>query len=251
MRLSGPSVVEYHENKTVFRRFVSVSVNIKRSADKGRINHMESHSSDPPRPSRRERRRLNTRTEILEAARELLLEVGPEDISLRQVARRADFSPAALYTYFASRDELIAALFAECFDRLDAYVRRVPADLPPDRRVIELGMAYMDFAVHNPMDLRCMLLSTSLDLPPSSGLTVGQSLAQLIGETFRQGVEQGVFRPKTPLSTQEMAYGVWALVHGMASVAGLDLSEVADEISADPRRVLEAFVALLTAPVDH
>lgn len=247
----GPLMMGYDANRTVFGRTASVLSNRKCSERERHSSRMDPVVDHPPRLSRRERRRLNTRAEILEAARELLLEVGPEELSLRQVARRADFSPAALYTYFASRDELIASLFAECFDRLDAYVRRVPTDLPPDKRVIELGVAYMDFAVHNPMDLRCMLLSTSLDLPPSSGLTVGQSLAQLIGETFRQGVEQGVFRPKTPLSTQEMAYGVWALVHGMASVAGLDLSEVADDISADPRRVLEAFVALLTAPADH
>ncbi len=203
-------------------------------------------ADDPPRLSRRERRRLHTRAEILDAARELLMEVGPEDLSLRQVARRADFSPAALYTYFASRDELIAALFAECFERLEAYVRRVPTDLPPDKRVVELGMAYMEFARDNPVDLRCMLLSTSLDLPPSSGKAVGQGLARLIGETFREGVEQGVFKPPVPLSTQEMAYGVWALVHGMVTIAGVDLSEVAAEVSADPRRVLEAFVELLT-----
>ncbi len=203
-------------------------------------------ANDPPRLSRRERRRLHTRTEILDVARELLLEVGPEDLSLRQVARRADFSPAALYTYFSNRDELIAALFAECFERLEAYVRRVPTDLPPDKRVAELGMAYMEFARDNPVDLRCMLLSTSLDLPPSSGKAVGQGLARLIGETFREGVEQGVFKPPVPLSTQEMAYGVWALVHGMVTIAGVDLSEVAAEVSADPRRVLEAFVELLT-----
>ena len=84
-----------------------------------------------PRLSRRERRRASTREEILTAARELLLEVGPEELSLRQVARRADFSPAALYTYFANRDELVASLFAESFERLYAYLHRVPADLPP------------------------------------------------------------------------------------------------------------------------
>ena len=123
--------------------------------------------------SRRDRRRLATRAEILVAARELLLEVGPEALSLRQVARRADFSPAALYTYFPSRDRLVASLFAESFERLDAYLRRVPADLPPERRVVELGLAYMEFARENPMDLRCILLSTSLDLPPSSGKAFG------------------------------------------------------------------------------
>lgn len=197
------------------------------------------------RLSRRDRRRLTTRAEILAAARELLLEVGPEGLSLRQVARRADFSPAALYNYFSSRDEIVVSLFAESFERLDAYLKRVPADLPPEKRVVELGMAYMDFARDNPMDLRCMMLSTSLDLPPSSGKALGLGAARLIGETFREGVKQGVFAPLSQLSAAEMAYGTWALVHGMVSVAGIDLTEVAAEVSADPRRVLEAFVALL------
>ncbi len=198
--------------------------------------------------SRRDRRRLATRVEILSAARELLLEVGPEGLSLRQVARRADFSPAALYTYFPNKDSLIASLFGESFERLDAYLRRVPADLPPDRRVIELGLAYMEFAHENPMDLRCMMLSTSLDLPPSSGKALGLSAARLIGETFRQGVQEGVFKPDGLCSAPEMAFGAWALVHGMVSIAGIDLTEVAGEVSADPRRVLETYVALLKAP---
>ncbi len=200
------------------------------------------------RLTRRDRRRLATRAEILSAARELLLEVGPEGLSLRQVARRADFSPAALYTYFPSRDSLVASLFAESFERLDAYLRRVPADLPPDRRVVELGLAYMEFAHDNPMDLRCMMLSTSLDLPPSSGKALGLGAARIIGETFRQGVQEGVFKQDGLCSAPEMAFGAWALVHGMVSVAGIDLTEVAAEVSADPRRVLETYVALLTAP---
>ena len=200
------------------------------------------------RLTRRDRRRLATRAEILSAARELLLEVGPEGLSLRQVARRADFSPAALYTYFPNKDSLVASLFAESFELLDVYLRRVPADLSPDRRVIELGLAYMEFARDNPMDLRCMMLSTSLDLPPSSGKALGLGAARLIGETFRQGVQEGVFKPDGLCSAPEMAFGAWALVHGMVSVAGLDLTEVAGEVSADPRRGLETYVALLMAP---
>lgn len=204
--------------------------------------------SQEPRLSRRERRRLSTRGEILTAARELLLEVGPEALSLRQVARRADFSPAALYTYFASRDELVVSLFAESFERLDAYLRRVPLDLPPDRRVVELGMAYMDFARDNPMDLRCILTADPQDLPPSSGKALGLGAAMLLGQTFREGVEQGVFVGRTGLTVAEMAYGAWALVHGMVSIAGIDLSEVADQVSAEPRRVLESYVRMLMAP---
>jgi AcrR family transcriptional regulator len=200
-----------------------------------------------PRLSRRDRRRKDTMQEILVAARELLLEVGPEALSLRQVARRADFSPASLYNYFGSRDEIIAALFDESFQRLDAYLRRVPEHLPPERRVVELGLAYMDYARDNPMDLRCIMQATQ-ELPPGSSVAIGLGAARLIGETFRQGMEQGVFSAGAGLSAAEMAYGTWALVHGMVSVGGIDLSEVSEEVSAEPRRVLEAFVALLMAP---
>lgn len=198
--------------------------------------------------SRRDRRRLATRAEILAAARELLLEVGPEELSLRQVARRADFSPAALYNYFTSRDELVASLFAEAFERLSAYLNRVPSSLSPEKRVVELGLTYMDFARDNPMDLRCMLLATSLDLPPSSAKALGVDAARLIGETFREGMEQGVFAADGPLSAAEMAYGLWALVHGMVSISGIDLTEVSADVSADPRKVMEAFVGLLMNP---
>lgn len=188
------------------------------------------------------------REEILVAARELLLEVGPEALSLRQVARRADFSPAALYTYFASRDELVAALFAESFERLDAYLRRVPLDLPADQRVVELGMAYLDFGRENPMDLRCILAATTQeDLPSSSGVALGLGAARLLAETFREGMEQGIFATDPTLSVAEMAYTTWALVHGMAVLSSVDTSGVPEMIHADPRRVLEAFVARLIA----
>ena len=196
--------------------------------------------------SRRDRRRLDTREEILAAARELLLEVGPEALSLRQVARRADFSPAALYNYFSSRDEIIASLFAESFERLNTYLKRVPTDLPLKTRVVELGMAYLDFGRENPMDLRCVLAATSQEgLVDSSVMAFGLSAVRLIGDTFREGVEEGRFTADQSLSAAELAYGVWALVHGLVSIGSVDLTQVSDVMSADPRRVLEAFVSLL------
>jgi AcrR family transcriptional regulator len=201
---------------------------------------------EEPRLSRRDRRHLDTREEILAAARELLLEVGPEALSLRQVARRAEFSPAALYTYFSSRDEIIASLFVESLERLHAYLRRVSTDLPLRTRVVELGMAYLDFGRENPMDLRCVLSATSqAGLASSSAMALGLSAIRLIGDTFQEGIEQGLFAPDQSLSAPELAYGVWALVHGLVSISSVDLSQVADVMSADPRRVVEVFVSLL------
>jgi AcrR family transcriptional regulator len=201
---------------------------------------------DEPRLSRRDRRHHDTREEILGVARELLLEVGPEALSLRQVARRADFSPAALYNYFSSRDELIASLFAESFTKLNSYLERVPTDLTLKARVVELGMAYLDFGRENPMDLRCVLVATSQEgLASTDAMASGLVALRIIGDTVREGIDQGLFAPDLSLTAAELAYGVWALVHGLVSVSSVELSPVADVISADARRVLEAFVSLL------
>lgn len=200
-----------------------------------------------PRVSRRDRRRHETREEILEVARELLLEVGPEALSLRQVARRADFSPAALYNYFSSRDEIVASLFGESFEKLDTYLERVPADLPLKSRIVELGMAYLAFGRENPMDLRCVLFATSQEGLSSTeeAMELGLTALRIIGDAIGEGTEQGLFAPDQSLSPAELAYGIWALVHGLVSLSAIDLTPVADVISADERRVLEAFVSLL------
>jgi AcrR family transcriptional regulator len=199
-----------------------------------------------PRLSRRDRRHRDTREEILGVARELLLEVGPEALSLRQVARRADFSPAALYNYFASRDELVTSLFSESFAKLNSYLERVPTDLPLRTRVVELGMAYLEFGRDNPMDLRCVLVATSQEgLASTDVMACGLVAVRIIGDTVREGIDQGLFAPDQSLTAAELAYGVWALVHGLVSVSSVELSPVADVISADARRVLEAFVSLL------
>ncbi len=44
-----------------------------------------------------------------------------------------------------------------------------------------------------------------------------------------------------------MAYQLWALVHGMTVLEGIDLTMVSGEISATPRRIIEAFVEGLKA----
>lgn len=213
------------------------------------------HDSQPPvsqeaKLSRRERRQRDTRQEILAVARELLLEVGPEELTLRQVARRADFSPASLYTYFSSRDDIIVALHAESLRRLDQYLRRVPLDLPPDRRVVELGVAYMDFARENPVDLRCILRSARGGFPEQGDRSLGFEVARLIGETFREGAEAGIFVATDQLTLAEMAYGVWAIVQGVVSIGAVDLAEVAGDVNLAPRRVLEAYVAGFKSTLD-
>ena len=65
------------------------------------------------RRERRLRTREATRITILEAARRVAARKGARNLSLRATAAEAGFAPAALYSYFESKNALLLALAAD------------------------------------------------------------------------------------------------------------------------------------------
>jgi AcrR family transcriptional regulator len=85
-------------------------------------------SSEPPRlPTRRDRLRAATRDEILQTARRLLVEHGPDGTTLRAIARDMGMTAPGLYRYFGSHEELlrnvVAGIFTELASDIDQAMR--------------------------------------------------------------------------------------------------------------------------------
>lgn len=59
---------------------------------------------------------------VLAAARSAFAELGLEGASLREIAKRAGYTPGAIYSYFASKEEVYGALLGESLERLNAFV---------------------------------------------------------------------------------------------------------------------------------
>lgn len=80
--------------------------------------------------TRRDRLRAATVREITETARRILVEEGPEAVTLRAIAREMGMTAPALYRYFGSHGELLRHLVGELFNELTgeltAALRRVP-----------------------------------------------------------------------------------------------------------------------------
>ena len=70
---------------------------------------------------RHERERGATRKAILGAARDLFISEGYRNVSMRKVAERIEYSPAAIYSYFPSKDDIFFALAQEGFGLLAEY----------------------------------------------------------------------------------------------------------------------------------
>lgn len=96
-------------------------------------NAHRSASSLLSRADRQQQARDLTRRAILDAALELFVADGYAQVSMRNIAAKVDYSPAAIYSYFASKDDIFHALAEEGFRLLGAaHMTDAPSADPLD-----------------------------------------------------------------------------------------------------------------------
>ena len=96
--------------------------------------------------------RIELTRAILTKAREQLAEVGPGELSVRQIARDLGMASSAVYRYFPSRDHLITALLIQCYDESSDAVAAAEAGVPRGqlrRRWTAMATALRDWALAN------------------------------------------------------------------------------------------------------
>ena len=83
-------------------------------------------------------------------------------MSIRKIAERIEYSPAAIYSYFASKDDIYLALAEDGFRRLDAKLRTAPQDGPPLDRVRSGWWAFYEFSKEQPAYFELMFVDRSV-----------------------------------------------------------------------------------------
>jgi AcrR family transcriptional regulator len=149
----------------------------------------------------------NLREALLDAAEQLLPGIGPERLSLRDVAREAGVSHGAPYHHFASREALLAAVAERGFEGLAAAMSAAQGKTPFDR-LVGICEAYVEFAAQHPTRFQLMFgpLLSSRDGHPGleeSGHRAFGILAQAAH----------AFDAKQALP---LALAGWSLAHGLA-----------------------------------
>jgi TetR/AcrR family transcriptional regulator, repressor of fatR-cypB operon len=67
---------------------------------------------------RKEREKLARQKEILNAARALFVANGYADITLDEIAKKAEFGKGTIYNYFNNKEELVAAIMDQMIDEM-------------------------------------------------------------------------------------------------------------------------------------
>src|SRR5437899_7673039 len=115
---------------------------------------------------RQERDRESVRRAILDAARDLFVTEGFQNVSIRKIAEKIEYSPAAIYGYFPSKDDIFYALAEEGFRLLhmsdepgfDAQL----AGVDPLERVRSIFWRLYEFSRQQPQYFELMFVDRSV-----------------------------------------------------------------------------------------
>lgn len=193
----------------------------------------------------RERRQERTRQAIIATALKLLVEKGPHKLSLREIARRIDYSPAGLYEYFDSKDDLIQAVCAEADERLGNALRAVDKSLPADEYLVELGLAYIRFARNNPEHFTFLFTRQEVEQPdePINLEDIDpQDSFLILYNGVQRAIDAGVILGGEGYGPLEVSYSLWALVHGVATLQAHHLQKFPLDFGSTDRRALQVYL---------
>jgi AcrR family transcriptional regulator len=200
---------------------------------------------------RQERDREAVRRSILDAARDLFVEDGFQHVSIRRIAERIEYSPAAIYSYFPSKDDIFYALAEEGFRLLygepEAY--EALAALPPLERIRVIFWRFYQFSVEHPQYFALMFVDRSV--PRIAREYERFAFAREIKEQLIVHVQQCIDEGTLP-QAMPPASVFRLLTAGLMGVAVMRLSdrlgpgENADDIARD---VIEVTIAGLRSGV--
>jgi AcrR family transcriptional regulator len=171
---------------------------------------------------RREREKSETRDRMLDAARELFVTEGYEGVSMRRVAEKIEYSPTAIYVYFADKEELFRELCHQDYARLAAVFQSSLMSSDPIERLRQIGAIYVDFGTRYPNHYKFMFMTVHPPCEPDDedreimGNPEKDAYA-FLRWAVQQAIDAGCFREEIR-DAELVSQTLWASVHGVISL---------------------------------
>ncbi len=169
--------------------------------------------------------------EIREAALLVFARVGYRGLTLRAVGRELGWTSAALYRYFPSKDDLLAALRVHGFQSMEVALsearRREPDPLESARNLMR---AYLRFAMDEP---QLFSLMYELSQGPAAAWPEVRAARVAAFDQARAAAAAVIAAGSLEGDANHAAHVLWAGCHGLAALAladQLDLDCAFDEL---------------------
>ena len=164
---------------------------------------------------RRAREKEQLRRQIISAARELFVNEGYENVSMRKIAGKIEYSPTTIYLYFKDKADLLDSVCKETLlDLLNTLelLNRDKSD--PVETLRKSGKAYVEFGLKYPQDYKLTFVvrpqfQQGLGLEEGS---VGERVFNYLRAMVSECIRQKAFRQ---VDVETAGQALWSAVHGV------------------------------------
>jgi AcrR family transcriptional regulator len=168
---------------------------------------------------RRAREKETLRQEILDAARELFIQEGYENVSMRRIAEKIEYSPTTIYLYFEDKADLLFQLCEETFAKLATRSEELLRDRSdPMLTLRKIGRAYVEFGLKHPNHYKVTFINHPahhFDPKRDHEKSMGRKAFNLLKESVEECIRQKKMRR---IDVDIASQALWAAVHGITSL---------------------------------
>lgn len=185
------------------------------------------------------------RSALLLAALEVISDIGPQGLTIREVARRAGVSHAAPYRHFEDKDEMILAIVEQGFALMQSTVQKEQsqAEDDPVNQFAATGLGYINFALQHPAYYRVMFSGDLLSTTGHVSLqhTSAEALQDMVSQ-IEQCQTLGIVREGDAVM---QALTIWSTIHGYVSLVNDNRIGHLVDIENAPDTIRDAVLAIL------
>ncbi|NND72956.1 MAG: TetR/AcrR family transcriptional regulator [Rhodothermales bacterium] len=158
------------------------------------------------------------RTQILDAARHLMVSDGYSSLSMRRIARKIGYSATSIYLHFSGKDDLFYTLIDEGMERLNRYLEEASrVNASADNVLRAICNAFVEFGLTNPEYYEVMFVlhpDTGSRYPAPKYRKARRNIA-IIASALEKGIAEERFVIGDVALT---ANTIWATLHGVVTL---------------------------------
>ncbi|MFW5803911.1 MAG: TetR/AcrR family transcriptional regulator [bacterium] len=157
------------------------------------------------------------REKMLNAAAELLVKDGFENLSIRKIAKKIEYSPALIYHYFKDKSDLVVQLVNQGFDSFLKQVDKIPGEIKknPEEHLKEFLSALVKVGIEFPNHYKAIFINYLEEKISGSYFAESGKREEgfiLLVQIVEEGMSRGIFKEIHVISTAQV---VWSSAHGL------------------------------------
>lgn len=162
----------------------------------------------------------NLRKKIIDAASEILAVEGYENLSIRKIATKIEYSPGIIYHYFKDKSEIVACVVEEGYGNILKSISEIQIDREnPDKTMISAMSSYIELMLEKPEHFRAILMNDIEEIQEKvsileQGISKRRKSIELLCNLIYFGIEKGKFRE---MDVELTAQIIWTSTHGLIS----------------------------------